>query len=125
MIKKSALQIRLQQPDGRFNVVSIKRTLVEGRALAIGDINADGFPDIYALQGATGPNQTPNPPDIMYQNVGGANLVTVKIPETSAGNGAGVSMIDYNGDGIADFIVTNGARKLTGPVQLISFPPPA
>ncbi|MDT5230228.1 MAG: hypothetical protein QOI39_728 [Mycobacterium sp.] len=124
MIKKAALQIRLQQPDGRFNVVSIKRTLVGGRALAIGDINADGFPDIYALQGATGPNQTPNPPDIMYQNVGGTNLVTVRIPETSAGNGAGVSMIDYNGDGIADFIVTNGARELTGPVQLISFPPP-
>jgi hypothetical protein len=124
MIKKSVLQVRLQQPSGRFNVVSIRRTLTEGRALAIGDINADGFPDIYALQGATGPNQVPNPPDIFYQNLGGADLATVKIPETSAGNGAGVSMIDYNADGIADFLVTNGARNLTGPVQLISFPPP-
>jgi hypothetical protein len=60
----------------------------------------------------------------MYRNVGGTDLVPVKIPETSAGNGASVSEIDYNHDGIADFIVTNGARKLKGPVQLITFPPP-
>jgi hypothetical protein len=124
MIKKGVLQVRLQQSDGRFNVVSISRKLTEGRALAVGDINADSYLDVYALQGASGPNGTPNPPDIMYRNVGGTNLATVTIPETTAGNGASVSEIDYNHDGTADFIVTNGARKLMGPVQLITFPPP-
>jgi hypothetical protein len=124
MIKKSALQVRLQQSDGRFNVVSISKKLVGGRALAVGDINADSYLDVYALQGASGPSGAPNPPDIMYRNAGGTSLVPVTIPETSAGNGASVSEIDYNHDGIADFLVTNGARKLKGPVQLITFPPP-
>jgi FG-GAP-like repeat len=125
MIEKTGLQVRLQQSDGRFNVVSISRELVGGRALAVGDINADSYLDVYALQGASGSDGAANPPDIMYQNEGGTDLVQVPIPETSVGNGASVSEIDYNGDGIADFIVTNGARGVEGPVQLITFPPPA
>ena len=125
LINRRALQIRLQQPDGRFNVVSIRRSMSEGRALATGDVNMDGWPDVYALQGATGPNQVPNPPDYMYLSVkDGTDLTRVSIPETSAGNGASVAPVDYNGDGTTDFIVTNGARSTAGPVQLISFPPP-
>jgi hypothetical protein len=54
----------------------------------------------------------------------GTALTQVPIPETSRGNGASVSPLDYNDDGTTDFLVTNGARGLAGPVQLISFPPP-
>ena len=125
IINHRSLQIRLQQPDGRFNVVSISRSMTEGRALATGDVNMDGWPDLYALQGATGPNQVPNPPDYMYlSGKSGTTLTRVSIPETSAGTGASVTALDYNGDGTTDFLVTNGARSTEGPVQLISFPPP-
>ena len=124
IINPKSVQIRLQQADGRFNVVSIKRPLTEGRALATGDVNKDGRPDLYALQGAIGANTVPNPDDEFFLNLNGSDLSQVAIPETSAGNGAAVSALDYNGDGTIDFLVTNGARELTGPVQLISFPPP-
>lgn len=124
MVNRERLQVRIQQPDGGFGVVSIAKRLVGGRAVATGDVNGDGYPDIYVLQGATGAHEVANPPDIMYLNVGGTALRQVPIPETSRGNGASVSPLDYDHDGTRDFLVTNGARGLAGPVQLISFPPP-
>ena len=115
--------MRLQQSDGRFNVVSISRKLAEGRALAVGDINADSYLDVYALQGASGPSGTEParhhvPQRGRHEPGAGAD------PRDLRRQRASVSEIDYNHDGIADFIVTNGARKLKGPVQLITFPPP-
>ena len=123
LVKRDMLQLRLQQPDGRFNVVSLEHALTGGRSIATGDVNGDGLPDLYVLQGAQGPGGDPNPPDLMYLNVDGTDLSPVPVPETAEGNGASVSAIDYNGDGTTDFVVSNGARRLEGPVQLISFPP--
>src|SRR5262249_20713546 len=116
-------QLRLQTEGGRFREISLEHALVAGRSLATGDVNGDGLPDLYVLQGAQGDAGDANPPDLMYLNVNGSDLAPVPIPETEAGNGASVTAIDYNGDGTTDFVVTNGARKLAGPVQLISFPP--
>jgi FG-GAP-like repeat len=124
LIKHDQFELRLQGENGRFREVSLRHALDGGRALATGDVNGDGLPDLYVVQGAQGGGGEPNPPDIMYLNVAGTDVAPVPIPETDQGNGASVSAIDYNGDGTTDFLVTNGARKLDGPVQLISFPPP-
>ena len=58
-----------------------------GRALAIGDVNGDDYPDVYVVQGATGPRQVANPPDVMYLNDAGTALTQVPIPETSPATG--------------------------------------
>ena len=39
---------------GRFGVVSIAKRLVGGRAVATGDVNGDGYPDVYVLRAPPG-----------------------------------------------------------------------
>ena len=125
LVDRHWLQVRLQQPDHTFGAVSIDVPLTGGRALATGDVNGDGYPDVYVVQGATGSGQVANPPDLMFLNGHGTSLTRVAIPETSQGNGASVTGVDYNQDGAMDFLVTNGALNRPGPVQLISFRPVA
>jgi hypothetical protein len=51
----------------------------------------------------------------------------VAIPQTRRGSADDVIALDYDGNGLTDFVVLNG-RKKAGPVQLLaSFPvaPPA
>ena len=122
LVSSDRFQLRLQQWNGGFGQVTVSKAVSGGRALATGDVNCDGLPDLYILRGAQGPYATPNPPDLFYLNQGGGSLVRISIPQTSLGNGASVQTIDANGDGSADFLVTNGARGLEGPVQLITFP---
>jgi hypothetical protein len=127
MINIKSVVVRLRKPDGTFATTPIfKRTLVAGRALAVGDINRDGHPDLYVLQGAS--SSVPNNPDYLLANDGlgiATSFTDVSIPETSRGRGDDVTPIDYDGNGTTDFIVLNGAdlqKDSSGPIQLISFP---
>ena len=48
-----------------------------------------------------------------------AITVAVKIPQTDQGNADDVFALDYDDNGLSDFVVLNG-RKGRGPVQLLA-----
>jgi hypothetical protein len=103
---------------GRFVPVT-SATLRDGRALASGDADGDGRPDLYIVRGDSGGNHW----DIMLLNRrGGRAFSSMTIPQVSAGDGDGVVAIDHDGNGLSDFLVLNG-RAERGPLQLVAFYP--
>ena len=125
LISPTSFQVQLQKSGGGFATASVRRSVNEGRSLAMGDVNFDGYPDVYLLTGGGGNRTVPNPPDTMLINDGGTAFHTVPIPETSKGWGGWVEPVDYDGNGTTDFVVANGANDVAGPIQLISFARPA
>jgi hypothetical protein len=103
------------------------RKVKRGRDLALGNINGDGRPDIYVLRqsryvDSRGDQQAPDAFDLMLINKrGGKRFTRRPIPQTRLGIGDSVDTIDYDRNGLDDFIVLNGYRKATGPVRLVAF----
>ena len=89
--------------------------------MAAGDVNLDGAPDVYVVQG-----ENKLYPDIMLINDGdGASFHATPIPQVSEGEGDIATAIpSWRGTGRAAFLVTNGKWTTPGPSQLIVFPAP-
>ena len=49
----------------------------------------------------------------------GREFTSVRIPQTRGGSADDVMAVDYDDNGLTDFIVLNG-RKRPGPVQLLA-----
>jgi len=110
------------QANGTFRTV-FTQGLTAGVSVAVGDVDGDARPDLYVVQGGEG---NPNDPDIMLLNGGDGTIFTeIPIPETTEGCGDVAVTIDYNQNGLDDFIVLNGCgpSDTPGPIQLISFYP--
>ncbi len=97
--------------DGTFADVSKEvhlDKLIWGMGLNFGDLDNDGFPDIYAATG--NPELTALVPNRMFRNAGGKEFQEV----TYSGNfghlqkGHGVSFADINNDGQQDVFVKMG-----------------
>ena len=109
------IRISLWQ-DGQY-VKVYERKVDNGHALAVGDVNGDGMNDLYVQMGAGKVNS----PDVVLVNDGtGRHWRVMAIPSTSAGSADAVVPLDWDGNGLTDFLVLNGETK-GGPVQLISF----
>ena len=80
-------------------------TLQYGYSLAAGDVNSDDRPDIYVMRG-TDTTAGNNAPDQVYLNDGsGASFTQMSsIPSTSQGTPDSVAPIDYDGNGLTDFL---------------------
>ena len=78
--------------------------IVESRfsqGIAVGDFDADGFPDLYV--GNIGPN-------CLYRNNGDGTFADVTAASGTAGGDAwttSCALADVNGDGLADIFVVN------------------
>jgi hypothetical protein len=109
--------------NGKFSRV-FSTTLQYGYSVAAGDVNSNNRPDVYVMRGrdAAGINAA----DQVYLNDGDGSSFTrmSSIPSTSQGSPDSVAPIDYDGNGLTDFLVLNGGGEKEsgpGPVELIAF----
>lgn len=110
---------------GTFSLV-FSAPLEFGKQVVAGDVNGDERLDLYILR-AKG-NGIDNMPDVVYVNDGtGQSFSQLQsIPTTTEGQADSVYPIDYDSNGLTDFLVLNGkvsASSAPGPVQLIAFFP--
>ena len=116
-----ALLVQLGSTSG-FDPAVLVTTLVAGASVAVGDADGDGHPDVYVVQAC---QRGVNQPDLLYLNDGSGVLTSTPIPQTDQGCGDVAAALDYDENGLADFIVANGrgqAHRLPamGPLQLIT-----
>jgi FG-GAP-like repeat len=117
-VTRKALRVELRR--GRIFTPVFRLPLPAGLGLGVGDVNGDERPDLYVLQGSTGTNTN----DLMLLNDGdGTSFTEMSIPVTSEGRAESVEPIDYDENGLTDFLVLNGNGTSDGPVQLIAFFP--
>jgi hypothetical protein len=111
--------------NGKFSSV-FSTTLQYGFSVAAGDVNGDDRSDVYVMLGPDAAGN--NAPDQVYLNDGdGAGFTRMpSIPSTSQGVADFVAPVDYDGNGLTDFLVLNGGGEKEsgpGPVELIAFFP--
>jgi hypothetical protein len=109
--------------NGKFTS-GFSTALQYGYSVAAGDVNRDNRPDLYVMQGSDTAGN--NAPDQVYLNDGnGASFTRMSsIPSTSQGVADSVAPLDYDGNGLTDFLVLNGGGEKEsgpGPVELIAF----
>ena len=107
-LSPSRLEVHLQR-NGRFEL-AYSRSLNGGKALAAGDANGDGRMDLFVVQAGS---------DRLLLNDGsGRRFASLAMPD-AGGSPDDVVAIDYDRNGLTDFLVLNGA-SLPGPIQLIA-----
>jgi hypothetical protein len=108
--------------NGKFSSV-FSTALLYGYSVAAGDVNSDNRPDLYVMRGTDTAGN--NAPDQVYLNDGGgASFLMSSIPSTSQGEADSVVPLDYDGNGLTDFLVLDGGGEKEsgpGPVELIAF----
>jgi hypothetical protein len=120
-VSRNELRVLLNT-NGTFSS-AFSTSLQGAMAVAAGDVNDDNRPDIYVMRGSSGTST--NAADQVYLNSGtGRNFTRMSsIPSTSQGRAESVWPIDYDGNGLTDFLALNGNGQSSGPVQLIAFFP--
>ncbi len=126
-VSETEVAIHLQA-GGRYDEPTFTMALEDGWAAAFGDADGDGNDDLYVVQRGCGglaspPDDgetPPNAPDLLLRSDGAGNFAELEIPQAEEGCGDAVAALDLDGDGTDEFVVLNGYRAHSGPVQVIS-----
>jgi enediyne biosynthesis protein E4 len=116
---EGGLSVRIQG-SRRFRRPAFKLGTPGALTFAIGEVTGDGRNDIYLLR--SGPRAGADRSDrMLVSRGGGRRFKTMSIPQTHRGVGEAVTPIDYDRNGLTDFIVQNGRYNNRGPIRLIAF----
>lgn len=117
------VQVRLQRPDHTFGPASARFKVQFGHGLTVGDPDGDGDDDIYVVEGCVG---GVNMDDWLLVNAGGGQKFGMRrVARVSKGCGDTAATLDFDHDGLDDFVVLNGGGMdqphiLDGPDQLLT-----
>jgi hypothetical protein len=113
----SGLALRVSLADGPTFEESFQLDLAAGIAMAVGDVDDDGRPDIHLAQRTVG-----NSDHLMLVNrANGTDFISMTVPQPGAGRADDVLAIDYDGNGRTDFVTLNGWSDNNGPLKLTAF----
>jgi hypothetical protein len=118
VLRRNELRVYRAEPGGGFTL-GYSAAMSSNVAMAIGDVNGDQRPDVFVARH--------NASDLMLVNDGtGSAFQSMTIPQPS-GSTDDVIALDYDGNGLTDFLSLNGIGQTPGPLMLIAFfetPPP-
>ena len=114
-LNRNKIRISLGTAEGFKSVYSAVVPFAVG--MAAGDVNGDGALDLYVVTGTA----KGNAPDFLLLNDGsGRAFRSMRIPQAQDGSGSGVMAIDYDHNGLSDFVVLNGNGSFQGTTQLLA-----
>ena len=121
IVEVTPYELRIHLRRHGHYILGYTRPLKDGVAVAAGDVDGDGDQDLYVVQGTRSKQR----PDLLLRNRGdGRGYSPMAMPRTANGSAESVTAIDYDHNGLMDFLVLNGKGALyPGPVQLIAFFP--